>query len=1048
MLLAGVILASDVIPHPSEKENVSDLSGTWKFHTGDDPQWANPDFNDSNWPGLFVPLKWSQQGYQGYCGVAWYRVHLPALKVQHSAVSIGQVSDAYQVFVNGVLIGGVGKLPPGQKIDYDRRSIYSIPEDVAILHTPSVMALRVWHSRETDASTGGGAISGRFLLGPAETLTRMDLVASIPVLILSVLFVSVGFYHLMIYRRRTQLTELLWFAFLGLSVAGYSFLRTQWKYSISDNFVLLKKLEYIFLYLMPVLFIQFLWPLFKRPIGKLLRGYQYAIILVLVVVTLAPGLYLNTASLDWWEFALVPIIFSSLFLVAQSAWLGHPEARTIAMGIFFVLLTGLNDILVDRSIIHTPRLITYGFAAFVFTMVISLANRYLRLYVELDALRQNLESRVAERTKDLATANERLNQLDEVKTQFFANISHEFRTPLTLTIGPLENALQGLYGAVSGPLEAQMQIMLRNSRKLLKLINQLLDISKLEAGKMALTARRRNLVAFTREVLLSFSSFAERKNISLQFDTEEEAIETPFDADKVEKILDNLISNAFKFTPENGKIRVTLTRAATDVVIRIKDTGRGIPKEDLPHIFDRFYQVAATKRENALGTGIGLSLVKDLVTLHGGKIEAKSEEGFGSEFVVTLPLGLAESAGAPEETGHPLRIALKTDTSSFKVADLAAARADMDSTARNTILLVDDNDDMRNFISGCLEHTYRIEQASNGKQGLEKASQLLPDLIISDVMMPVMDGYEFCRRIKSAGDNIPVILLTAKASEDMKLEGLEAGADDYMSKPFNAKELQARVRNMIQLRRQERELRAFNAELEKKVKEQFDALLRSKRVGKFLPAELVQSILASEEDVDIRSERKDVTIFFSDLTGFTDLNDRIEPELITKILNEYFAEMSALVHQHEGMIGRFMGDGIMVLFGASHTMDIRKQAENSVRMAVAMQHRIRQLAEKWSRDGIDHRIQARMGIAQDYVTVGSFGSKDFMEFTAIGSGVNLASRLETACPHGGILVNFTVYSLTKDLFPYGSLEEKELKGFARTLRVAQLNPEQCALPSV
>lgn len=645
---------------------------------------------------------------------------------------------------------------------------------------------------------------------------------------------------------------------------------------------------------------------------------------------------------------------------------------------------------------------------------------------------------------------QQLEEADQIKSRFFANISHEFRTPLTLTLGPLENALSGIYGETGKELRKQHVIMLRNSQRLLRLINQLLDISKLEAGEMELRTKKQDLAKFARKTVSLFASLAEKKNIRLVFHCEE-GLDLYFDTDKMEKIFYNLLSNAIKFTPKNGKVLISITEfnEGKSVQISVKDTGIGIPLENLPLIFDRFKQVGQRLQEHS-GTGIGLSLVKDLVSLHGGVIEARSEPGFGSEFIIQLPQGkehlsetqIVDDPVHEEFSANSGSIQLELETVDVLPAEVSGADVLPDNIARqDAILIVEDNRDVREYIRSCLPGYFAVE-ATNGEEGLQKVREFEPHLILSDVMMPKMDGYQFLQILKADPHlcNIPVILLTAKASEETKLEGLEAGADDYLAKPFNARELQARVKNLIQMRRQEQELKTFNQELERKVKEQLDALLKSRRLSKYVPSQIVEKILSSDQE-ELMMERKNLTILISDLSGFLELTDRLEAEKLKRLLNEYLSEMMKLMKEFGATPGSFLGDTLLSFFGAPVEMEAKQQAENAVSMGQAMQERLRELGRKWLAEGIDHDLMLRIGINQDYAMVGNIGSPELMEYTVIGRGVNLAGRLNAICVPGKILVSFPVYVQTREQFRYEELQDHPIPGFSGSVRIYELDTE-------
>ncbi|WP_457652408.1 ATP-binding protein [Rhodocaloribacter sp.] len=497
----------------------------------------------------------------------------------------------------------------------------------------------------------------------------------------------------------------------------------------------------------------------------------------------------------------------------------------------------------------------------------------------LKARQRELEHLVDARTQDLRTAKDqieaqanKLRDLDRFKSRFFANISHEFRTPLTLMVGPLENALYGSYGALPEPLKNQMQIMLRNALRLLRLINQLLDLSKLESGKMHLKTRPRNLVELIEGIVFSFTAFAEQKGIALAFTTTSEQIELYYEPDKLEKVFFNLLSNAVKFTPSGGTIRVSVTELPPDagapdgcVEVRVQDTGIGIPAEHLPYVFDRFRQVDDSNTREHEGTGIGLALARELVLLHGGDIDVESTPGEGTTFTVRLLRGkrhLKKEEIVEEdfdETAEPVTRGLiemaSADFNYMQRSDLGPSEVRDETPALEEaplVLVVDDNADIRKYVASCLEGRYRVAEARDGQAGLKQALTLRPDLIITDLMMPKLDGLGLSEAVKGNEDirHIPIILLTAKTSQEVIIEGLEHGADDYVSKPFNARELVARIDNLIRLRRQEAELRVFYEDLERIVQEQLKTILVERERYE---AELIEARDRAEESARLKT---------------------------------------------------------------------------------------------------------------------------------------------------------------------------------------------------
>jgi signal transduction histidine kinase/DNA-binding response OmpR family regulator len=430
--------------------------------------------------------------------------------------------------------------------------------------------------------------------------------------------------------------------------------------------------------------------------------------------------------------------------------------------------------------------------------------------------KEHLENIVEERTRQLAgqaqklaEQAEQLKEVDKQKARFFANISHEFRTPLTLIKGPIEQALQ----TPDESLSKEDEIMIRNNTdRLLRLVNQLLDLSKLDANSMELYPVIGDIFGFLRAVGSAFSSHADQRNIDYHILVPENELYTMFDHDKLEKILYNLLSNAFKFTYDKGEIRVSAffsersrSESAKDelLTIEVADTGIGISSEHLPFIFDRFYQTDDSLAREHEGAGIGLSLTKELVVLMGGDIQVTSQPNKGSIFTIQLPVNVTTLDFSPMPHSRSFS-EVGEIPSGQEVLKVDLAGVEEVSDGLPIILIVEDNADMRNFIRKQLESNYRILEASQGNEGLEIAKREIPDMIITDLMMPKMDGMVLCGKLKNDEhtSHIPIIMLTAKAGQQHKIEGLETGADDYLTKPFDQKELQVRVNNLIQQRQQ------------------------------------------------------------------------------------------------------------------------------------------------------------------------------------------------------------------------------------------------------
>lgn len=450
----------------------------------------------------------------------------------------------------------------------------------------------------------------------------------------------------------------------------------------------------------------------------------------------------------------------------------------------------------------------HGLARVFYVLLFSAAMLLVRHY-ELSRIRLKNMNRLS------ALETFKLKEVDAMKSRFFANISHELRTPLTLIKGPIEDMIDEYPD--HDEKRARLLNMHHHTGRLLALIGQLLDLSKLESGLFKIQASGGDINEVLRRVFMSFSSLAGHKKIRMSY-VDDPSLKDPgllgrfyYDPDVMEKILANLLSNALKFTPDGGRVTLTAcfdekqgSRGVFELVV--KDTGIGIPREKLPLIYDRFFQVNESAERAHQGSGVGLAYVKELVELHHGRIWVMSKQGVGTVFRLQLPLGhehfepgqlvqLPAWHAGNEQTGSQ-------DALNYGRAGLVAAR-EAKAWDRPIVLVVEDHEDVRAYIADALSVAFAVMEAPDGKTGLELAREHIPDLIISDIMMPGMDGFAFCRQIK-AGEltgHIPVVLLTARAEDTDKMEGLETGADEYLTKPFNRKELSLRVRNIIDGRR-------------------------------------------------------------------------------------------------------------------------------------------------------------------------------------------------------------------------------------------------------
>ncbi|MBD2169173.1 response regulator [Calothrix membranacea FACHB-236] len=653
------------------------------------------------------------------------------------------------------------------------------------------------------------------------------------------------------------------------------------------------------------------------------------------------------------------------------------------------------------------------------------------------------QSRLYQKTRDQA---ERLLQLDKQKTEFFQNISHEFRTPITLIQGPLESAVNN----GDGLSYAQSAIALRNSRRLLRLVNQLLDLQRLDAGRMQPSFRPCDLVDFVNQIVESFRPYCEKKGLQLVSELGA-CSQVYLDIEKFDKVVYNLLSNAMKFTPEGGMITIRLISQDDSCILQVQDTGIGIVKEQIPYLFERFRQAEGSENRSYEGSGLGLALVKELVELHGGQISVESVYGQGTTFTLWLLTG---STHLPTQQVQEIPAELNTSRASVELADLELVEPTPENieslpkelvptpdnpesqgykdgsllNSGHSILVVDDNPDLRTYVSEIIRSNgYQVHTARNGAEGFKIAQKIAPSLIITDLMMPLVTGLQMIQMIRSEEKlkGTPIILLTAKVDEETRIAGTEHGADAYLAKPFNDRELLAEVRNLLALKENERRVVELNTYLTESV------------LKRFLPPVLVKKAAMGDLTLDLRPEPRLITVLFSDIVGFTQLANTLRSRRVAELLNEYLEAMTKTVFDNGGTVDKFMGDAILALYGAPEELTPNEQVRRAINTARAMHSALDKLNQRWQDQGIfdanGHAgVKFRCGIHQGTAVVGMFGSAERADYTAIGPSVNIAARLQAAAIPGTILVSAAVADYLQDE-EITKVSPLELKGVDETV---------------
>lgn len=826
------------------QETAYHIIGDWLSFRETSPI-SYPNINSNSWKPIQVPGIWHQIGIEHY-GNIWYKLEFRIyreLAGKDLGLMTPNIALANSVYLNGKYIDGSGSFDA--KGDIEARStqmkLHTLPKEMILPKGKNVLLIRV-------GSYGGvgGFNLDDIYLGSKEVVQEKYLRNLMWNTILVAIFVFVGIYHMMMYVSRKKDKEYLYYSLLCFSLSIYNLSFSTLSYWLLDSFWFYYFGVCLSVTIFPIWLIQFFHKFLELPKGFFAK-FIIGCCIFMIFITLGMNLW-GPSQFGRYNSLILPTLLSlvgisityPLFLLYRGLKARRSGSLVILIGYVVFALSTTNDILNYLRVLDTIKFVETGFLAFIISISFALAVKFAQVHNQLEYLTKNLSEEVGIRTKELSATNARLLEIDKLKTSFFANVTHELRTPLTLSLLPLEKAIEKT--SDPGTLSL-LETSQRNNIRLLRLINDLLDFAKIEAGLMDLRLAPTNLSSLLRGLVSTFKISAESKKIQVEIDIED-SIETILDPEKTEKIISNLLSNAFKFTPNNGNIKVTLKEINYQdqfyVRIQVIDSGVGIPEDKLNLIFERFQQLDMSKERIFEGTGIGLSLVKELTELQNGFVEVKSELGLGSEFSIYLPF-LHEKVGEGSSGMNEADPSKKMQDTSFSDQVLRSLASHphseeiyIEDPNKKTILLVEDNSDMLYLLKNLLSKDYNLVAASNGQEGIQKAENIRPSLILSDVMMPIMNGFQMTKALKSHRilKNTPIVLLTAMNDLDGKLEGFTQGADDYISKPFQPLELQARLRNLLTKSELQKERNHRLSQLQKEL------ILARDIQSKLLPTEL------------------------------------------------------------------------------------------------------------------------------------------------------------------------------------------------------------------
>ncbi|WP_179830197.1 hybrid sensor histidine kinase/response regulator transcription factor [Spirosoma fluviale] len=835
LLLIASLLTNAYAQHPPDTislKNVPDdgfqLKEGWRFHPGDHPKGASPDLDDRHWTTIDPTKSIRELPQLQRAGIGWLRLHIrtgPELPLL--MIKLFQ-SVASEIYLDGRLLYRFGKVSanPDSVQAYDPSAAYSFPLTASSSHLLALRVARQPSQFYYNKYVRWDAAAVQFWLFPSHVLPAIKPV-DVESIYLNTFRVGIAFIlfilHLSLFFAHHSQRANGYAAgmYLLLTIAFFSRFVTSFTHTIGLR-ILVDYGSYIDRWV-PCLMVLTFYGLFNFR-----RGWLFWLAVGSVglrLISLPPGFEWLSVPINFF----LPLELIRLSLVAVRRGLRGAQVVTICafcnLGMWilsYILFSVYKPGYGHEWVFHIFYLASFLCFPLTLSILLALEHGWVNGQLvdrigEIETLsakslaqqaerqqllaqqNEQLEAQVAERTQELRHQADQLRELDQVKSRFVNNLTHEFRTPLSLILSPVAKLLDEK--RYDGSL---LTLVYHNADKLLRLINQLLDLAKLEGNFMPVSLMQGDVTEFVHQMVAVFQRSAEQKGIRLRSTIDfSSRHEYAFDADKWEKILTNLLANAIKFTSEGGQVTlmgrpVWLSGEVTHIAFQLVDTGIGIAPEQLPHVFDRFYQVDNSSTRAYEGTGIGLALVNELVSLLGGTIQVESTVGVGTTFHLRLPVESVTTT-----TGQSL-----TNWSAFEPMAVESLPLPVVSSFRNRltegedlprILVVEDNAELRSFLVGELSDFYQVTEAEDGQAGWALTQSELPDIVITDVMMPRMDGYALTRLIKANTDtnHIAVVMLTAKTAQPSRLEGLQQGADDYLSKPFSVAELQLRVANLI-----------------------------------------------------------------------------------------------------------------------------------------------------------------------------------------------------------------------------------------------------------
>lgn len=936
------------------KNSTIQLDGQWEFYWK--KFYYKKDFHKEKPPKIdtyiTVPMTWDKASINGNKlskkGYATYRLKLKLNNTNPISFYSRGFGTSTRIFIDERKVVQVGKPSQIESDAYPRTVPFSFTHFPQQKEIEMIIHISNYHYRM------GGPWFPIEVGSPNAILQKIQYSLFLQIFIFGSVFIM-GLYHIGIYVNRREALEALFF---GIFCLLFSFRTLVLGEKILPTLIptmpweVMMKIEYLSFYLGTPVFAYYFYYLFQEIAHKIIINLLGIIGIGFSILVLFTESYIYTHSVNYFQVvSLLCIIYLLIILI-----IGFVK-KTKGIKLFFlssvIFFSGvIHDILYSNQIVIVPTQISpFTFIAFIFLQSYLLSRKFSEAFTTNEKLAVELRDK-----------NEALTRLDKLKDDFLANTSHELKTPLNGIIGLSESLLDGAIGKLPKNVYYNLSLIITSAKRLSNLVNDILDFSKMRSKEVKVEKKPIDIHSIVNLVLTLSDPLLQQKKIELKNSIPSDFSSALGDENRIQQILYNLVGNAIKFT-EEGRVEINAEIKHGLMYISISDTGIGIPEDKFDSIFKSFEQVDSASDRAYGGTGLGLTITRQLVELHGGQIFITSAIGKGSTFTFTLPVSAEKAKKIEVEHQETIQ---KLDENSIELKEGEPPLNSDDYKYK--ILIVDDEPINLQVLTNHLSvNKYSVMQASNGREALDliEKSPVIPDLILLDVMMPKMTGYEVCKKLREKynANILPIVLLTAKNQVGDLVQGFIHGANDYLTKPFSKDELLTRIKNHLNLSK------------------------TSGAYEKFVPQEFIK-LINKENIIDVKlgdHAEKYMSVLFCDIRSFTNLSESMSPKDNFNFINSYLKRMTPIIQEHKGFIDKYIGDAIMALFP--------ENTEDAINAAISMQKNLKEYNKHREHSGYQP-IEIGIGINTGNLMLGTIGGTNRMEGTVISDAVNIASRIE------------------------------------------------------